>query len=124
MESIEFLTPEFLMTTAGQILAVTALVALTRWLIGDKIKTVYYAVIWAVTITMIVAFWARLPVDAQTAVVAVLNAVLLVLGAYGVNKGVVWGKNKRQPDEEVSRSALSDMDEAYTAKRKAFSNWV
>lgn len=119
MDAIQFVTPEFLLTTAGQILAVTSLVAITRWLLGDKVKTVYYAVIWAVVMTLIVAFWARLPVDVQTGVVAVLNAVLLVLGAYGGNKAVVWAKQKRQPGEFTAREMLEKPQE-----RIAFSDWA
>lgn len=120
MDNIQFITPEFLMTVAGQILAVTALVAITRWLIGDRLKTIYYAVAWAILITLLVAFWAKLPADAQTAIVAVLNAVLLVLGAYGGNKAVVWAKEKRQGDtpEAAAKGAADD-----SAQRVAFSDW-
>lgn len=119
---MDFITGDMITSVAVQIALVVALVAITRKIVGDRVKTIYYAIAWALLITLVSAFYAQFPINVQTAVIAVANSVLLVAGAFAGNELAVWGKGKLPAGEPTEREVAGASPVA--PKKEFFSKWT
>lgn len=99
-------TPEFLLTWAGQVLAVTLLVAFLRKAFKDRVPTLWFALGAGLVVFLPVAFWAKLPADAQTAIITVLNVLTVVSMSFLGNEAIA--RYATRADGVAAASAYSE----------------
>lgn len=104
---IPLITPESLVTLGVQAIAVAAVIAVVRQLVPDTVKTIWIATPVTLAVVLLAAFLADMPAQVQTAIVAILQAAVLLAAAYGANAGLGAVENRLHPPHTVQDVAAA-----------------